>query len=198
MNRLILASKSPRRLELLETAFADGVISDYKLEVNPSGKKEPTPATGECPEFYTKLLARMKAKAVFEQIKDALAPDDVVLGADTAVYCSGKIIGQPVDDSDAIRMLSEMSGQPQEVVTGVALMFGDGRTHEFSERTKLEVSAMSDAQIAEYVASGESTGRAGAYAIGETADEFVSIKQGSMSNCVGLPVERLAEELGNF
>ncbi|MHC4247545.1 MAG: Maf family protein [Planctomycetota bacterium] len=190
---LVLASRSPRRSALLEEAIrkeatrAGCAFSGIELRIEPPRDDEADHAL---------RTARAKAEEVVSRLARELRPGDVVLGADTVVDLGGEIIGQPADDDDARRILRRLSGARQAVVTGVVLIEPvTGRRAEAVERTELEMSEMSEEEVAAYVKSGESRGKAGAYAIQETGDRFVRIVSGSRSNVVGLPMERVAAML---
>jgi len=220
---LVLASRSPRRRALLEEAIREdstraggrsacghlsavpgtaqagaqaGPFSGIILRIEPPRGDEAPPLPGEPPADHALRLARSKAEEVALRLRGELGPGDVILGADTVVDLDGEIIGQPTDDGDALRILRRLAGRRQAVVTGVVVIEpATGRRAEGSERTELEMSEMSEDEIAAYVASGESRGKAGAYAIQETGDRYVKIVTGSRSNVVGLPVERVASML---
>jgi septum formation protein len=190
--RLILASSSPRRRELLEEA-------GYEFVVVPSLAVERPPASSENAEEYALEIARLKAEDVVGRLARDGRQQSVVLAADTVVDLDGRIIGQPASDDEARATLRLLAGSRQAVVTGVVLVeVGTGRTSAAVERTELEMSALSDEEIEAYVASGESRGKAGAYAIQESGDRFVRIVSGSRTNVVGLPMERLAAMLRDF
>jgi septum formation protein len=171
---LVLASASPRRRELLAAA-------GMAFEVLPVDLDE-TPLKEEAPDDHVLRLARQKAQAAL-----ARRPDAVILGADTIVLAGGEILGKPRDAEDAGRMLRALSGRAHEVLTGVALVSGRGTTVEL-ERSRVWFSALSETEIADYVASGEPSDKAGAYAIQGLASKFVVRIEGSYSNVVGLPV----------
>jgi septum formation protein len=175
--RLILASSSPRRADLLSAA-------GYRFEVSPADVDERT-LPEESPDEYVLRVALAKARA------GAGAPDAVVLGADTAVVVGDVILGKPADDADAARMLSLLSGREHRVLTGVAVVW-DGRVAHTVETTRVTFRPLTAADISAYVASGEPRGKAGAYAVQGLAARFVAGIEGSYSNVVGLPVERVA------
>ena len=190
--RLVLASKSPRRRELLEEA-------GYSFSVVPFTAPEPPPQSGETAEAYALRLARIKAEDARDRLRTLARTRHVVLGADTVVDFHGEIVGQPASDREARLMLYRISGSRQAVVTGVALLDVEtGRVSAAAERTELEMASLSEEEIETYVASGESRGKAGAYAIQESGDRFVRILSGSGTNVVGLPMELLAEMLREF
>jgi septum formation protein len=171
---LVLASASPRRRELLAAA---GIT----FEVLPVEVDE-TPASGETPAAHVQRLAREKAAAGL-----ALRPEAVVLGADTIVVAATQILGKPRDAEDAARMLRLLSGRAHEVLTGVALASARGTAVEMA-RTQVWFGALSEDEIADYIASGEPRDKAGAYAVQGLASRFVVRIDGSYSNIVGLPV----------
>jgi septum formation protein len=171
--RLLLASTSPRRAELLRAA-------GFEFDVAPSDVDE-TPLPGERPREYVLRLALQKARAARP------APGQVVLAADTTVVIDEDILGKPASAGEATAMLNRLAGRVHEVWTGVALRL-DGREVSEAAVTRVEVAPMTAAEIAWYVASGEPEGKAGAYAIQGFASRFVTHLEGSYSNVVGLPV----------
>jgi septum formation protein len=174
---LILASASPRRLELLRNA---GVA----FEVQPAHIPE-DPLPGEDAKSCAERLAREKALAVARQ-----RPNDTVLGADTVVVVDNQILNKPIDAADAARMLRMLSGGTHKVITGVCLVVS-GQLSVSSETTSVTMSDISDKDIADYVATGEPMDKAGAYAIQGIASRWISRIEGDYSNVVGLPVARV-------
>ena len=179
--RLILASASPRRAELLAAA-------GFAFEVRPRTVDERL-KPGEDPHAHVVRLAREKAEAV-----DGADPDLVVLAADTVVVIDGLVLGKPADDGEAAVMLRRLSGRTHEVLTGVALRSA-GRVLTDVARTAVHFLPLSAAEIAWYVASGEPRDKAGAYAIQGLASRFVDRIEGSYTNVVGLPIATVAELL---
>ena len=171
---LILASRSPRRSELLAAA---GIA----FEVLAADVDE-TPHANESPVAYVERLAIEKARAVLR-----LRPDARVLGADTTVTIDGEILGKPVDEADAVRMLRLLNGRVHDVHTGVAVISRAG-VQSAVDTTRVWFRAMTDGDISWYVATGEPVDRAGAYAIQGYASRFIPRIEGSYSNVVGLPV----------
>ena len=171
---LVLASKSPRRKELLVAAGIDCDVVAVDVEE--------TVERLEPPGDHVRRLARQKAEAGF-----ALHPDRVVLGADTIVLVGSQIMGKPRDEADAIRMLRILSGREHEVLTGLALISARQTVVEVA-RTRVWFTPLTEREIAEYVASGEPLDKAGAYGIQGLGARFVDRIQGSYSNVVGLPV----------
>lgn len=171
---LILASRSPRRSELLQAA---GIAFDVL-----AADIDETPFPNEAPAAYVERLAIEKARAVL-----ALRPDARVLGADTTVTIDGEILGKPVDEDDARRMLYLLNGHMHEVHTGVAVVSRNQVTSAV-DTTRVWFAQMTDEDIRWYVATGEPVDRAGAYAIQGFASRFIPRIDGSYSNVVGLPV----------
>lgn len=172
--RLVLASASPRRRELLTAA-------GFTFEVDVADVDE-TVHPGEAAGAYAQRVARAKALAVA-----ARWPDAVVLGADTIVVVDGDVMGKPRDAADAVRMLERLSGRAHQVLTAMAATW-DGRVAEAVEETLVWFAALTPAQIAAYVASGEPMDKAGAYGIQGKASRFIPRIEGSYTNVVGLPI----------
>ncbi len=178
--RLILASASPRRAELLRAAGFD-------FQVSPADVDEAA-RPAESPEQYVRRLAAEKSAAV------GPSPDAVVLGADTAVVLDGDILSKPLDDQEAAGMLRRLSGRRHDVLTGISLRAG-ARELGRVERTAVYFETLTERDVAWYVASGEGRDKAGAYAIQGLASRFVPRIEGSYSNVVGLPVAAVFELL---
>lgn len=140
-----------------------------------------TPRVGEVPRDYVLRLAEEKALAV------PADDSEVVLAADTTVVLGSEIMGKPIDAADATRMLCALAGQQHQVITGVFLKRGPDATGDIAS-TDVWMAPMSDAEIADYVASGEPMDKAGAYAIQGLASRFIERIDGSYSNVVGLPI----------
>ncbi len=175
--KLILASASPRRSELLRNA---GIA----FTVEPADVHEQA-LPNEPPLAYAQRLARDKARAVF-----ARHPDNVVLGADTIVVADEHLLEKPRDAEDAARMLRILSGRPHQVITGVCLVTSGFQQTE-AEITEVRFSPLSATEIAGYVATGEPMDKAGAYAIQGIASRWVERIDGCYFNVVGLPVPRV-------
>ena len=212
--RLILASASPRRSELLAQA-------GYEFEVRPAHVNEDL-RPGEDPIAYVTRLAREKAEAVLRQIVAEPQPDSTgpgalaVLGADTTVTLDNHILAKPEDEADARRMLSLLSGRTHRVITGVAVATGSGsefrgcpmspvlghgnpnpalRCDVAAEVTAVRFLTLSAEEIAAYVATGEPMDKAGAYAIQGRAAKWIPRIQGDYFNVVGLPLALVASML---
>lgn len=181
--QIVLASASPRRQELLKNAGINFVVKPANIpEV-----RHP----GEAPQIFAERMAREKARAVFGGEKDeyVLGADTIVIGGATGVspVQSDLVLGKPESEQDAARMLRLLSGRKHHVITGVCLVaanFEDVR----SETTAVHFAAMSDAEIRDYIATGEPMDKAGAYAIQGAASRWISKIEGDYSNVVGLPV----------
>lgn len=177
---LVLASASPRRRELLAQAgFQFGMAA---AQIN----EDPRP--DENPIAYVTRLAREKAEAVAKLPQYAGHQNALLLGADTTVVASnGEILGKPVDDADAARMLRLLSGATHKVITGVALVAGD-HTEVAAEVTYVTVRTLSDDEIAAYLRTGEAQDKAGSYAIQGYAARWIPRIHGCYFNVVGLPL----------
>jgi septum formation protein len=179
--KLVLASSSPRRAEILERA-------GWPHEVIVAGIDE-TVLPNEDPAAYVQRLARSKAEAVARRLSKGL-----VLGADTTVVVDNEILGQPVDAADAKRMLRSLNGRWHEVLTGVAVVRVGGESRVGCETTRVRFAELSEGEIDWYVSTGEPFGKAGAYGIQGKASLFVEEIAGDYFNIMGLPI-RLVYEL---
>ena len=189
--KLILASASPRRSELLRNA---GIA----FTVEPAHIPEQG-MPGEPPLEYCKRLATDKARAVFERNSDS-----VVLGADTIVVADEHLLEKPADVADAARMLRLLAGRGHQVITGVCVL-APGFEQTEAEITEVRFGPLNEAEVASYIATGEPMDKAGAYAIQGIASRWVERIDGCYFNVVGLPVPRvyrilqaLAAETGIF
>jgi septum formation protein len=180
--RLILASASPRRAELLRAA-------GYQFEVVVADVDE-SARDGETPAAYVRRLAAEKSAAVQSYVRR----EAIILGADTTVVVDGEILGKPRDDGEAAQMLGRLAGRRHDVLTGVSIRHG---AHEAGrvESTAVWFSMLTTEDIAWYVASGEGRDKAGAYAIQGLASRLIPRIDGSYANVVGLPVAVVAELL---
>ena len=177
--RLVLASASPRRAELLAAA-------GFTLEIMAVDVDERV-RSGERPIEYVRRLAFDKASEVLTRLTDDPTDAVLVIGADTAVVVGDEILGKPVDPLDAERMLRLLSGRAHVVLTGVCIRSRQSVADAVDE-TQVWVNPLSEEQIAWYVASGEGLDKAGAYAIQGLASRFIPKIEGSYSNVVGLPM----------
>lgn len=186
--RIVLASASPRRSELLRQV---GV--DFKVKLKETNE--------DCnlikPYDYVKDLSLRKAMAVFKSLDESEAKDTVVIGADTVVYHDGKILLKPKDREDAFNIIKELSGNTHQVYTGVALVTYK-RVVNFSEKTDVYVYTLSDDIINDYVNTKEPYDKAGAYGIQGLFGAYIKGIDGDYNNVVGLPVSRVVYELNKL
>ena len=193
IRKIILASASPRRRELIEKI-------GIPFEVIKSECEEITTKTEPCEVVME--LSQQKAEDVFSRLDKTQRKGKLVLGADTIVAIDGKILGKPKDKQDAIAMLQELSGKVHHVFTGVTLLWedlsGQMQRNTFFEDTEVEMDPMSIQEIEDYVATGEPMDKAGAYAIQGGCVIHIKEIRGEYSNVVGLPVARLYQELKNI
>lgn len=181
MNRIILASQSPRRKELLSLVAPDfDIVVSNAEEITPVGVK---------PEEISVFLASVKAGAVALDHRE-----DIVIGADTVVLLGDELLGKPEDEEDAARMLRALSGREHTVITGCCIISG---THwlTFSEHTRVRFYELSEREIEEYIATGEPLDKAGAYGIQGKGYFLVKGIVGDYYNVMGLPIARLRREL---
>ena len=176
-NKLILASQSPRRLELLKQITS-------QFEVFPSSVEE-TLDYGLRPEENARLLARAKAEDVAKN-----HPDCWVIGADTLVTLHQEILGKPIDIPDAQRMLRRLSGKEHRVATGICVV-SPGKTLDKTITSKVRFKSLTDEEILNYVQTGEPMDKAGAYAIQGKGSFMIRDFSGSKTNIIGLPIDEL-------
>ena len=177
---LVLASRSPRRAEILRQAGIPFTVRSIEIDESPR--------TGERPEQYVQRLAGEKALAV------ECGPGETVLGADTTVVIDGQMLAKPEDAADARRMLGLLSGRKHEVMTGIALRRNGEVVRDWAV-TEVWFTTMSDSDIEAYVATGEPMDKAGAYAIQGLASKFVEKIEGCYFNVMGLPVSLVERHL---
>ena len=186
--KIILASKSPRRQELLKLGGIeyDVIVSDTEEVIN-----------SQVPREVVEDLSLQKARAVYESIGDK--NNTAVIGADTVVSYEGKILGKPKDEDDARRMLTMLSGNTHEVYTGVTIlsngMDGIHNIKTFSECTRVIFYPLDSDEIESYIKSKDPMDKAGSYGIQSGAAKFVKRIEGDYNNVVGLPLARLYHEL---
>lgn len=182
--KLVLASASPRRAEILRDAgIAFSVLSSAVDE---------TPLPGESAQDLVRRLAASKAELVAAR---AIGPA-IVIAADTVVALEGAILGKPRTSEDARQMLEKLSGRTHSVITGVALIrLPDAERREFTDITQVHFTSLSNEEILKYLSSGEPFDKAGSYAIQGIAGRFIPRIDGCYFNVVGLPLARLCREL---
>ncbi|MEO6829744.1 MAG: Maf family protein [Acidobacteriaceae bacterium] len=179
---LLLASSSPRRRDLLTQAGIAFRVDSIPIREDRLPQEEPI--------HLAQRLAREKAEIVFRSREASLHSDDdplMVLGADTIVVCDDNVLGKPMNDADAMRMLRLLQGRTHQVVTGVCLVSPSG-IEVAAESTWVTMLSLSDDEIRDYIATGEPTGKAGAYAIQGRASRWIPRISGCYFNVVGLPL----------
>ena len=198
--RIILASKSPRRRELLSH-----IGIEYECMVSEMEEK----ITEDKPDKVVSELSCQKAENIFEILRTEEKTDKgpmVIIGADTVVACDGEIMGKPKDEADARRMLKLLEGRSHSVWTGVTILFinidKDGNIYEnriisesFTCETKVYMYPVSDIEIDEYIKTKEPLDKAGAYGIQGIAGKFIEKIEGDYNNVVGLPVSALYQRI---
>jgi len=189
----VLASSSPRRRQLLGEW-------GYIFDIIPADVSEELPAD-ILPQEGVKELAGRKARYSFELWKETKGTNnDIILGADTIVVSDGKILGKPDNEEQAARMLASLSGRSHQVMTGIALASQNDSGGCVVE-TEIEISTVAfkkinEQEIQNYIQTGESMDKAGAYGIQGEASKFANLVEGSLTNVIGLPMELLKKKLG--
>ena len=179
MTRLILASQSPRRRELLRQMGVEFDIRPADTEIE---------AEGLPPDEAVQAIALAKGQTVAE----TAAEGELILAADTEVFFGGELLGKPKDKADAVRMLRQLSGQKHRVYTGVALIM-DGKVRTGAEATDVYFRALTEDEIVRYAETGEPLDKAGAYGLQGKAAHFVRRIEGDVYNVIGLPLCLVAE-----
>ena len=185
-SRIVLASGSPRRLELLEKMG----IKDFAVLVDTS---EEVITPGLSPEEQVKKLSLQKAQNVAKKCNK----DDIIIAADTIVYLDSKPLGKPVSNADAISMLKDLSGRKHSVYTGVTLL-RDNKVISHAERTDVSFREVSGSEIEAYVKTGEPMDKAGSYAAQGRAAVFIERIEGDFFNVMGLPLCKVSKMLKEF
>ena len=184
MNKIILASKSPRRKELLS-------MLDISFDIIPADIDEQINYDNDLVEEIQKLSFQ-KANAVFKDY-----PDNIVIGSDTIVFIDNKVLGKPKSKEEAKQMLHRLSGKTHQVVTGVTIISKE-KTDTFASVTDVTFYELTDEEIDTYVDSVEPLDRAGAYAIQGKGSEFVKSINGDYYTVVGLPIAEVYRRLKSF
>lgn len=190
LNIIYLASKSPRRRELLKQI---GVHFELLMmrEQTPRTDVDEAPLPDETAHAYVQRIVRLKADIAMKVMRERRLPVRPVLTADTTVTLDGHILGKPADKADAVRMLTQLAGASHQVLTAVAI--GIDREVKFVLSTSfVTFDKLSDAEIRRYVETGEPMDKAGAYAIQGLAGKFITKLSGSYSGVVGLPLYETA------
>ena len=197
MNEIYLASRSPRRLELLQQMGIACKTVLLREETPRMRDVDETPLASENPFIYVERMAKMKAEIGVLRAKQRALPILPTLGADTIVVFNGTIFGKPADPADARRMLKLLSGTQHEVLTGVAITDGTRLLHDTSI-SRVRFRDITDAEIAAYIATSEPMGKAGAYAIQGMGAVFIERLEGSYSGVMGLPIFETSMLLAQF
>lgn len=190
--KIVLASASLRRKELLTQ-----IGIPFEIKVSDVEEK----VTTTVPEEVVQELSRQKAEAVLETCEVFADSEEIlVIGADTIVACDGMILGKPVDEADAVRMLRLLAGRSHEVYTGVTFAYkGTQREiYSFYEATKVHFALMTDEEIQTYVSTKDPMDKAGSYGIQGFCARYITGIEGDYNNVVGLPVGRVYQELKRF
>jgi septum formation protein len=194
---IYLASKSPRRHELLRQLGVEFIEFRLREATGREPDVEEVPREGETAQQYVERIARTKAAIAWHRMGQRRMPPRPMLGADTEVALDGVIFGKPSDAADAVRMLSSLSGRTHDVLTAVAVRW----EHAFEiavSQSRVTFRAVAQAEIERYVATGEPFGKAGAYAIQGRAAALISQLEGSYSGVMGLPLYETAAVLARI
>jgi septum formation protein len=189
--KIVLASGSPRRVDLL-TQYLDDIFGEavVAFAIDPADLDE-TPLQGETPLAHVQRLANAKAQMVAQRHVGA---DTVVIAGDTTVDVAGAIFGKPVDDAEARSMLQQLSGRTHHVHTALAVIRGDRMAHVV-DSAAVTMTHITDEQLNWYLATGEHADKAGAYALQGQGGALVDKVVGSLTTVIGLPLDALAEAL---
>lgn len=186
--RIILASKSPRRVELLKQIRVDCTVMPADIDESIRPKESPT--------AYVKRLAQEKAQTVHQMRKPEYA-HMLILAADTIVALDDQVLGKPENDEDAMEMLKRLSGTTHQVHTAVAV-YGDNKIRCMLNSSMVEMMVLSSQMIKDYVASGEHRDKAGSYGIQGLAGAWIKRIEGSYSGVMGLPLYETAQLLNKM
>ncbi|HEX9301820.1 MAG TPA: Maf family protein [Casimicrobiaceae bacterium] len=196
-SEIYLASQSPRRQQLLRQLGVDFEVLLLRKAPGRPRDVEEVARDGEPALHYVERIARTKATVGGTQMRSRGLPPRPVLGADTEVVLDGEIFGKPKDAADAARMLARLSGRTHHVTTAIAIFWNDEESAEIVT-SAVTFRALAEDEIMRYVATGEPTGKAGAYAIQGRAAAFISQLEGSYSGVMGLPLYETAAVLARI
>ena len=192
-----LASRSPRRRELLRQIGVDHQVLTQRIKSERGSDVDEAPLPGEKPRDYVLRVCREKVESGWMRVIQRKLPVRGVLAADTTVCIGNEILGTPVDAAEAADFLGRLSGREHEVLTAIAFKYGERMETELSA-TAVRFRALEPAEIARYVASGEPMDKAGAYGIQGHAGAFITEIRGSYSGVMGLPLYETAQLLKRF
>jgi len=184
---IYLASRSPRRRELLAQIDVRFHLLLFRSRAGEEADVDETPLAGEAPDAYVERVARAKAEVGWQRMLQRNLPRAPVLAADTTVALEGRIFAKPADRAEAAQFLAALSGKTHEVLTAVALKSED-RLESALSRSEVRFKALAEAEIQRYLATGEGDDKAGAYGIQGRAGRFVAELRGSYSGVMGLPL----------
>ena len=188
MQTIILASRSPRRIQLLKQIGIDSIVRPADVDE--------TPLAGELPIDYVQRVARQKVIEIAKSLKSEYA-NLPVLAADTTVALGAEILGKPENDADAFNILKKLAGSKHAVHTAVALSF-NGKVQVVLSSTMVEMMPLTEAMISAYIATGEHKDKAGSYAIQGQAGAWIKRIEGSYTGVMGLPLYETAKLLRDF
>jgi septum formation protein len=191
---IYLASRSPRRRELLTQIGVRFHLLLFRARPGEGLDVDEEPLAGELPAAYVERVARAKAEAGWRRLMQRNLPQAPVLAADTTVALGGRILGKPASREDAAAMLAELSDSQHEVLTAIALKYGDWMESALS-RSEVRFRKLTPEEIRQYVATRECDDKAGAYAIQGRAARFITELRGSYSGVMGLPLYETAQLL---
>jgi len=191
---IYLASRSPRRRELLSQIGVRFQVLMFRDKPETDAELDEAVQEGEAPRAYVERVARAKAQAGWQRLEQRNLPRAAVLAADTTVAVDGRILGKPADRREAAAMLGELSGRRHEVLTAIALKYESHFECAMSV-SEVEFKVLSPEDIRQYVGTGECDDKAGAYAIQGRAAQFVADLRGSFSGVMGLPLYETAQML---
>jgi septum formation protein len=192
--KIYLASKSPRRRELLRQIGVEFELLMLRDEPGRPGAVTEIPHPGEDPEVYVKRIAREKAESGWQAVMGRKLPLRPVLAADTTVTIDGKILGKPADAAEAMDMLRSLSGRTHHVLTAIVVIADDAMTEALS-RSEVRFADLSEASLRAYCATNEPYDKAGAYGVQGYAAQFIEHISGSYSGIMGLPLFETAKLL---
>ncbi len=192
--KIYLASKSPRRRELLRQIGIEFELLMLREEAGRSGAVSEVPYDGEAPEAYVKRIAREKAQAGWSAVLTRRLPVRPVLAADTTVTINGKILGKPANATEAMDMLRSLSGRTHEVLTAVAVILNDDMNEALS-CSEVRFGELSEQALRAYCTSSEPYDKAGSYGVQGQAAQFIERISGSYSGIMGLPLYETAQLL---
>ena len=185
--KIYLASKSPRRRELLRQIGVEFELLILREEAGRHGAVSEEPHTGEAPDIYVTRIAREKAQSGWEAVHWRKLPARPVLAADTTVALDGRILGKPADATEAMQMLRSLSGRKHQVLTAVAVIANE-QLNEVLQRSEVRFADISEAALKAYCATQEPYDKAGSYGVQGLAAQFIEHISGSYTGIMGLPL----------